>query len=167
MTLQEIWKPYIYHYEISNTGKLRNAKTGTILKTRKIGHGYLATCVSLGDKTHYKMIRIHRAVAETFIPNPNNLPQVNHIDGNKLNNMVDNLEWCDNRYNSQHAWDHNLCTRRIGETNPSAKLTWKDIEFIREHYKARDKQFGVRALSRKYGVHHETIRHVLLKENWK
>ena len=73
-------------------GRLRNSKTNNILKANIIGHGYLGVCVSLGSKNNYKMIRIHRAVAETFIPNPNNLPQVNHKDGNKLNNMVSNLE---------------------------------------------------------------------------
>lgn len=57
-------------------------------------------------KKHYK--RVHRLVANTFIENPNNLPQVNHKDGNKLNNKVDNLEWCSNRENTQHGYDNGL-----------------------------------------------------------
>ena len=51
----------------------------------------------------------HRILAETFIPNPDNLEMVNHKDGNKENNSLDNLEWCSREYNCQHAWAHGLC----------------------------------------------------------
>lgn len=57
-------------------------------------------------KKYYK--RVHRLVATTFIDNPNNLPQVNHRDGNKLNNNIDNLEWCSNSENTQHGYDKGL-----------------------------------------------------------
>lgn len=57
-------------------------------------------------KKYYK--RVHRLVANTFIPNPNNLPQVNHKDGNKLNNNINNLEWCTNSDNTQHGYDNKL-----------------------------------------------------------
>lgn len=55
-----------------------------------------------------KYVRVHRLIAETLLPNPNNLPQVNHIDGNKLNNSLDNLEWTSNAKNTQHGYDNNL-----------------------------------------------------------
>lgn len=165
--MKEIWKPYIYTYEISNLGRLRNAKTNKILKANKVGRGYLGICVSLGSRNNYKMIRIHRAVAESFIPNPNNLPQVNHIDGNKLNNRVDNLEWCDSKYNTIHAISLGLKTFLKREDNPHSKLTEKDVDFILKYYKPRDPNYGTRGLARKFGVHHETIRRVLNKKTWK
>ena len=164
--MEEIWKHYLYNYDISNFGRLRNNKTNHILKPNLVGRGYLGICVSLGSRNKYKMIKIHRAVAETFIPNPNNLPQVNHIDCNKLNNRADNLEWCDNQYNTQHAEDNGLIKHYKREENPSAKLKEEDVRFIREHYIPRHKEYGIRAFSRKYNVHHETIRHALYEETW-
>ena len=63
--------------------------------------GYYQTCFTINGKRKY--VRVHRLIAETLIPNPNNLPMVNHIDGNRMNNCVDNLEWTDYKGNMQHA----------------------------------------------------------------
>ena len=164
--MQEVWEPYLYNYEISNLGRIRNVKTQHILKPSLTGHGYLACVVSMGKKGKWHSIKIHRAVAETFLPNPNHLPQVNHKDGNKLNNIVDNLEWCDNQYNTTHALHLGLRVPVKGEAHTNHKLTKEDVVFIRTHYIPRDHQFGIRALSRRFGVHHETIRHALHGESW-
>lgn len=100
---KEIWKDipkYEGIYEISNYGRIKNKKTGKLKSQRNTFKGYLQVGLSnKGDKT----FRVHRLVAEAFIPNPNNLPQVNHKDGNKKNNRVDNLEWISNYDNMQHA----------------------------------------------------------------
>ena len=86
---------------MSNLGRVKN-KHGRILKP-EIRNGYYS--VSLMKNNKRRNYRIHRLVAEAFIPNPDNLPQVNHKDENKLNNIVSNLEWCDNTYNSQYPND--------------------------------------------------------------
>ena len=86
------------NYQISNTGLIR--KDGVILKPFD-NNGYLRILLINGDKKKKKLI--HRLVAETFIPNPDNKPQVNHKDLNKKNNNVDNLEWVTNQENVQHA----------------------------------------------------------------
>lgn len=109
--MKEIWKDikdYEELYQVSNLGRVRSMpRKGThinkihILKSNKNYKGYLH--VSLTKKCVSKTKSIHRLVAETFIPNPDNLPQVNHKDGNKLNNCVDNLEWITNYDNLIHS----------------------------------------------------------------
>ena len=86
-------------YLIDTNGNIYNKRTMKKLKDRDNGRGYRAVCLynSEGKMVHKY---VHRLVAETFIPNPNNLPEVNLIDENKANNSVDNLEWCDRKYNN-------------------------------------------------------------------
>lgn len=99
------WKPikdYEGLYEISNTGEVKslNLKKGRILK-QHIQRSYLYVGLSKQCKT--KLHLVHRLVAKTFIPNPLHLPEVNHKDENKLNNNVDNLEWCTHKYNVNYG----------------------------------------------------------------
>lgn len=101
--MDEMWMPFPNHsrYEISNTGKVRRADTLRERSPVKIKSGYMT--IMLTDRGKYELEYIHRAVAIAFIPNPKNLPQVNHIDRNRANNLVDNLEWCTAKYNVQHG----------------------------------------------------------------
>ena len=126
--MKENWKDikgYEGSYCVSNTGKVKslgylqydiNNKTYNFIKREKIligqdtKKGYLL--VRLYKNGKYKIVSIHRLVAQAFIPNPNNLPQVNHKDENKSNNCVDNLEWCDNKYNCNYG----TRTKRMSET---------------------------------------------------
>ena len=85
---------------VSNLGRIRSHK-GHILTAGINTHGYLQ--VKVGKKEQQKIIRIHRAIAEAFIPNPENKPYINHKDGNKLNNSIDNLEWCTPSENILHS----------------------------------------------------------------
>ena len=168
----EVWKTLIYQNEkypqfsISNHGNLKNEKTGTIYKKTRIKSGYFTVCVSLGNKKK-KNIKIHRAVAETFIPNPDNLPVINHKDGNKLDNWVDNLEWCSRKYNVQHAYINGLAKAVCNERNGSAKLTKNDVLYIRNNYIPKDPEFGCRALARKFKVCHKTITQIFHKQTWR
>lgn len=128
----EIWKyipEYANKYQASNLGRIRSMsgiesytfkgttfyrmRIGKVLKPYVTGQGYLTVNpVSLDGRVIPKSV--HRLVASTFIPNPNNFPQVNHIDGNKQNNNASNLEWVTREGNMQHAkihklWDPKLC----------------------------------------------------------
>ena len=100
--IQEEWKPikgFEGLYEISNTGKFRNNRNE--LKLRKHNIGYSGLMLAKEGKKSYKLV--HRVVAETFIPNPEQKREVNHIDGNKKNNLITNLEWVTSSENKQHA----------------------------------------------------------------
>ena len=86
-------------YEVSNLGRVR--RNGKILKPSKNNWGYLY--LDLYKNGIVRKFLIHRLVAQSFIPNPSNFPQVNHKDEDKTNNCVDNLEWCDNKYNINYS----------------------------------------------------------------
>lgn len=123
---EEIWKEIAGFeglYAVSNKGKVMNLKSGKVLKNLVNTHGYARVGLCNGNGTKRKMIRVHRLVAQAFIPNPNNLPYVNHIDECKTNNDVTNLEWCTASQNTRHSVYKKCC--RINQ------LTL-DGEFIRQ-----------------------------------
>lgn len=97
----EVWKPvvgYESRYLVSNMGRVFSLIKDKMLSMSKLNTGYLV--VTLYDGSTKKNTYIHRIVAQAFLDNPNNLPEVNHKDEDKSNNMVDNLEWCTSKYNS-------------------------------------------------------------------
>lgn len=115
--MEEIWRPvkeYEGYYEVSNLGRVRSIdrvvvdktgrrqfKKGTLLNYRPDRQGYCIVSLSINRK--YKTKCVHTLVADAFIPNPDNLPQVNHKDEVKSNNCVDNLEWCTAKYNANYG----------------------------------------------------------------
>lgn len=104
--MQEKIIPGFEDYKINELGKITNIKTGRVLRTYLVKSGYVITGLWKNKKCISK--KVHRHLAKAFIPNPLNLPQVNHIDGNKTNNSLDNLEWCTAKHNSNHAHKNGL-----------------------------------------------------------
>ena len=104
-------------YEVSNLGKVRNIKSGRVLKTSLNNNGYLRLFLCKNNKR--KHLYLHRIIATAFIDNPDEKPCVNHIDENKLNNDLSNLEWCTVRENAIHG----TRTKRVAE-----KLSQKVIQ---------------------------------------
>ena len=101
---KEEWKPvrdFEGLYEVSNTGKVRNRKNGYELSKFQNRFGYITVCLNKDGKVIQQ--KVHRLVAEAFIPNPGNKPQVNHKNGNKADNTVGNLEWVNQSENMLHA----------------------------------------------------------------
>lgn len=168
-----IWKTLVYqgkeydNFEVSTDGQIRNANTQKSYKLHLNKTGYLQVCVSLGSRKNKKIFRVHKAVAETFIPNPENKVTVNHIDGNKQNNVVDNLEWATYSENTQHAARIGLINHAQGTDSTSSKLSSDDVVYIREHYISGDSTYGTRALGRRFNVNHETIRDVIHNNTYK
>lgn len=139
---QEIWKPiegFDGMYEISSKGRLRSWKgvnqcapkrEKPIIRKQAKARGYNWVLLSnLNGKN--KMGRIHRLVASTFLPNPEGKPEVNHKNGIKDDNRVENLEWVTREENMSHAWDIGLFPDQKGEGNRASKLTKQDVLTIK------------------------------------
>ena len=120
----ENWKKIegFENYSVSDQGRVRNDKSERILKHGKYLKGYLLVGLFKNGKKYGK--RVHRLVAEHFIPNPENRPQVNHKNGIKSDNRLQNLEWCTESENMKHAFKTGLCL--------SSKLTEVQVLKIRQ-----------------------------------
>lgn len=149
MRIDKCYCKYIPNYEhlymcSTNGDVISIPRNGTIndyriLKPKVDKDGYYR--VVLYKNNNRKEYSIHRLVAMTFIQNKDNLPQVNHIDGNKKNNNIDNLEWCDNFRNSSHAYEIGLNKRRYGKDNDKSKEILQftlDGKFIKKWYSSRE-----------------------------
>jgi len=157
----EIWKNIkdFPNKQISNFGKIKKIyKTGKekLYKTRISSNTYQIT---------FNNKFVHRLVAQTFIPNPLNLPEVNHIDGNKLNNCVDNLEWCTRSNNVKHAYNTGLNKGPQGVKSGNCKLSEKDIIDIRNLHK--NNKLTYLAISKLYCVNKGQIGKIIRREKWK
>lgn len=117
----ERWLPIKNYdnYEVSDSGLIRNSKTGRILKTNPNSNGYLTASLYKNHKPASK--KIHRLVADTFYDGDNEGLDVNHIDGNKLNNTLSNLEFCTRKENVQHAF-------QTGLKKPSRQIPIRVVE---------------------------------------
>ena len=112
-----MWKDidgYEELYQVSDTGEVMNVRTGKILKAYKEKSGYLR--VGLYKDGKEKSFRVHRLVAEAFIPNPLNLPEVNHKSEDKHDNRVENLEYCDRKYNINYGTRNDKVAEKVSKT---------------------------------------------------
>ena len=129
----EVWKDIenFSKYQVSNLGNIKSKERYTKAKNSEIIHRKAFLLKGFVNKKGYKQVtlyddngkpktmRVHKLVALTFIENENNLPQINHIDGNKLNNEVSNLEWISNYDNMQHAIKNGLIDQELRKENMS------------------------------------------------
>lgn len=154
--MEEIWKEAsIKGYYVSNLGRIKG-RSGKIMKLQKKERDKENSYLHIGT-VDGKILQIHREVALAFIPNPENKSDVNHINGNKFDNRVENLEWNTRKENMQHAFKTGLAKMKKGFESPYHRLTEEQVEYIRKNYIKGDKNFGSRALGRKFGITHSRI----------
>ena len=147
-------------YDVTPQGQV--SRNGVPIKLR-IRNGYYSYCECINNVK--RDVVVHRQVAERYIPNPHNKPCVNHIDGNKLNNDVSNLEWVTHKENSQHASRLGLNdyqkTRKTKNNVSARTLTMAEANEIRATYVEGSRTFGTRVLGRKYGIPHTAVQLIL------
>jgi len=133
-------------------------RNGRWLSKRLGGSGYYSQILD------GKSLKIHRILAMIFIPNPGNKLEVNHIDGIKTHNELDNLEWCTRSENMIHANITGLQKPVYGEKNGKSKLTIKEVSLIK---KELEKGVFTRAIAKNFGVSQGTIMQIKNKKTWR
>lgn len=149
---------YGEYFSVSSDGKIYSKRTSKILKTQVLKSGYEVFTTKIGGRAGKSIgFFVHKMVAETWIKNQENKPEVNHIDGNKLNNHVSNLEWVTDSENMTHAYKTGLKIPLYGEDHQNSKFTNEQIQEIKENKNS----MSCRSLAKVYGVSHSTISRIL------
>lgn len=182
--MREIWKPVVgfeTSHEVSSRGRVRSlcrrfiggrtrldgspstmTAKGRVLSVRINKRGYAV--VDISDQQRRRGRVVHKVVAEAFIgPAPSIKHEVNHLDGNKLNNCVENLEWCTPKENSQHAYDTGLKVPMRGTQHSTAKL---DEQKVREVRTLLAHGMSQRAIARIFGVTNPQIHRIAAGKSW-
>jgi hypothetical protein len=168
--MKEIWiniKGYENKYQISNYGRIKSLKNlhrtyrEKILKNLENPQGYYFVILYFGKIQKTKLVS--RLVAQAFIPNPENKPQVNHIDGNKKNNYISNLEWVTAFENRNHAYKIGLINNS-GEKNGNSKFNNKEILLIRETYK--NNNYTYKKIAEIFNISNSHAWNIINKKMW-
>jgi hypothetical protein len=184
--MKEIWKPIVGYdgrYLVSSIGRIKSSEViiterttsgkrnnikGILLKTSK---GRLYYQIGLTKEYIRKTFYVHRIVAKAFIFNPKNKPCINHIDGDKLNNRVENLEWCTRSENTIHAYRTHLFPdfHNVGSNSGRSKLSEESALTIRETFDNMDgiKFHRIIDLSEVFGVSRSTLDRIISGYGWK
>ena len=166
----EIWRDvegYEGLYQISNFGRVNSLRWagGRIMcpKTSKFGY----PCLTLFKDSRKHFTAVHILVARAFVPNPENKPIVHHKDNDPANCRADNLEWVTYSENEYRAFQAGRKFGLDGEDNPGAKLSNDDVRLIRELYIEGDREFGGRALAKRFGVSPSAISGIIRGKTFK
>jgi hypothetical protein len=182
---KEVWKDvkgYEGIYKVSNFGRVKSLdrevapnnrvpywRKGKICKQSKSNLGYMTVGFTVNNVKVNKYV--HRLVAEAFITNVNNYPQINHIDCDKTNNRINNLEWCTNSQNQIHASKNGLNKLHLhrvaysGEKNGRSLLTKEQVLEIKQKYIPY--KYSAKKLAQEYNVSESCITHILNNTSWK
>ena len=161
----EIWKDVVGYeglYAVSSLGRVKSIRNNKI-RAQYVNNGYLTLNFYNDNCKHFT---VHRLVAQAFIPNPENKPQVNHIDCDIENNRVSNLEWVFAFENVRHAIENNLKPSYLGVQNPKVKLTEVLVLEIRRLYESGVYKNNLE-ISKVYNVTESTINDVVKRRTWK
>ena len=165
-TTEDAWRPvpsFEGHYEVSTSGQVRSVKFGKqkLMRPTLDTDSYRGVCLcKQGTIIRRKVAKL---VALAFIPNPENLPVINHKNGNKTDDNVGNLEWCSVKHNTRHAMRLGLLNCR-GEQNPGAKLTAMQVDRIRTLY--ADGDHTQRQLGKLFEVSQRAIGRIVNRTHW-
>lgn len=144
-------------YEINRNGEIFSSYTNKLMKYQIDRKGYFRVTLRKNNKAH--TVLVHRLIAKAFLPTEDYTQTVNHKDGNKLNNQLDNLEWMSLSDNVIHAYDTGLNSSK-GENNNNSKLSNEKIEFIRASKEPSSLIAGM------LGIHPSTVRKIRNKKLW-
>jgi predicted DNA-binding protein (UPF0251 family) len=154
-------------YETTQVGRVWNKKTGREVFGSVNTNGYRCFKIWLPELKISKRIYHHRFVAQQHGSNPENLPHVNHKDGNKLNNATWNLEWVTHKQNMIHAWNNGLLPKPPhvpGEKAGNHKLSWEQVEKIRSRHLQGHSNVDI---AKRFGMHQSTIARAVKGQTWK
>jgi hypothetical protein len=149
-----------FNYEINEQGVVRNTRTGKIRNPFNRKDGYIGIQLYVGKVLNFQL---HRLIALAFIPNPDNKPQVNHIDSNRKNNDLSNLEWVSCSENVKHGYELGRASNK-GSKNGFSVLNEDDVLAIRK--RRSEDNLSYQTLANLYNVSYGCIAGIIQRKNW-